>query len=173
MYDAFVQVIGVFAFLILLISFWQKDRKKILFLQAVMSILYALHYFLLGAYSGSIVNIIGIFRAYTFSKKNNNKLYSSNLVLYLFLVLFLVSGVITYDNIFSILPIIAALLYTLAIWNDKSSTIRIGSLFVSCIWIIYNIIVGSHVGYITESILLISTALSVLKLDVKRKRSSL
>lgn len=168
----FIQFIGLLAFLFLLASFWNKNRKRLLTFQIIDSILYALHYFLLGAVSGFIINVIGIIRAFVFSKKEEKEIYNSKILLFFFLFLYLISGYIIISffavpNILHLFPILAALIYTLIIWNKDTKTIRRGNLFISIIWIIYNYIVGSYIGIITETILFISTLFSILKLDSK------
>ena len=46
------QIIGIVAWLFLFFSYYRKNTKRILFFQIICSILFIIHYFLLGAFSG-------------------------------------------------------------------------------------------------------------------------
>ena len=154
----------VFAFLssvCLLFSFWQKNRKQILFFQILDSSFDILQYFLLGAYTGSLISLLGATRAYAFSKTNNI------FFIILFLMLYTISSLITYNGFISIIPLLAALIYTIVTWNKKEKNIRLFSILVFILWFIYDILVKAYVSSITDVILIISNALAFYKLDVK------
>lgn len=55
-----IQVIGAIAFITLVASYYQKEKKKILFIQIIAYILFAIHYYLLSGVSGTICNVLGL-----------------------------------------------------------------------------------------------------------------
>ena len=71
MYFVLAQIFAFLSSLCLLVSFWQRKRKKILFFQTLDSTFDIIQYSLLGAYTGSLISLLGATRAYTFSKTNN------------------------------------------------------------------------------------------------------
>ena len=71
------QIFAFFSSLCLLLSFWQNRIKQILFFQILDSSFDILQYFLLGAYTGSLISLLGATRAYTFSKTNNKFFFST------------------------------------------------------------------------------------------------
>ena len=151
------QVIAAIGFLILLLSFWQKKKTKILFFQVISSLFYAMQYLLLLAFSGAAVNIIGVIRDILFRNKNIKRK-----ILYFFLIIYVAVGIFFWQGYLSLLPILASLMYTIVIYQKRENDIRKGSLLVSLIWIIYNLSVNAHVALVTESILLISNVLAIL-----------
>lgn len=155
------QTFAFFSSLCLLFSFWQKKRKQILFFQILDSTFDILQYFLLGAYTGSLISLLGATRAYTFSKTNNK------FFLILFLLLYTISSIITFNGLISIVPLIAALIYTIVTWNKKEKNIRLFSILVFILWFIYDILVKAYVSSITDIILIISNFLAFYKLDIK------
>lgn len=155
------QTFAFFSSLCLLFSFWQKKRKQILFFQILDSTFDILQYFLLGAYTGSLISLLGATRAYTFSKTNNK------FFLILFLLLYTISSIITFNGLISIVPLIAALIYTIVTWNKKEKNIRLFSILVFILWFIYDILVKAYVSSITDIILIISNSLAFYKLDIK------
>ena len=58
----YVQLIGVLAFAVLVLSFYKKNANAIIAYQIVSNFAYTVHYFLLGALSGAYISFIGIFR---------------------------------------------------------------------------------------------------------------
>ena len=67
------QLIGLAAFIVISISYWKKKKEKILFFQIISYILYTIHFYLLNALSGAImdaVGIIGLIFIYYKDKKN-------------------------------------------------------------------------------------------------------
>lgn len=155
------QTFAFFSSLCLLFSFWKKKRKQILFFQILDSTFDILQYFLLGAYTGSLISLLGATRAYTFSKTNNK------FFLILFLLLYTISSIITFNGLISIVPLIAALIYTIVTWNKKEKNIRLFSILVFILWFIYDILVKAYVSSITDIILIISNFLAFYKLDIK------
>ena len=156
----------VFAFLsssCLLISFWQKKRIKILFFQILDSAFDIIQYTLLGAYTGSLISLLGATRAYTFSKTNNKYF------LFLFLLLYIIASLITFDGVISFIPLIAALVYTIVTWNKKEKNIRLFSILVFILWFIYDILVKAYVSSITDIVLVVSNFIAFYKLDLKSK----
>lgn len=156
----------VFAFLsssCLLISFWQKKRIKILFFQILDSAFDIIQYTLLGAYTGSLISLLGATRAYTFSKTNNKYF------LFLFLLLYIIASLITFDGVISFIPLIAALVYTIVTWNKKEKNIRLFSILVFILWFIYDILVKAYVSSITDIVLVVSNFIAFYKLDLKNK----
>ena len=155
----------IFAFLssmCLLISFWQKKRKQILFFQILDSSFDILQYFLLGAYTGSLISFLGATRAYTFSKTDNK------CFLVLFLLLYTIASIITFNGLISIIPLIAALIYTTVTWNKKEKNIRLFSILVFVLWFIYDILVQAYVSSVTDIVLIISNTMAFYKLDIKK-----
>lgn len=156
------QIFALCSSLCLLLSFWQKKRIKILFFQTLDSVFDIIQYFLLGAYTGSCISLLGALRAYTFSKTNHK------FFLYLFLVLYTLASILTFDGMISIIPLLAALLYTLVTWNKKEKYIRMFSILVFSLWFLYDILVQAYVSSCTDLVLIISNSLALYKLDIKK-----
>ena len=156
------QIFALCSSLCLLLSFWQKKRIQILFFQTLDSVFDIIQYFLLGAYTGSCISLLGALRAYTFSKTNYK------FFLYLFLVLYTLASILTFDGMISIIPLLAALLYTLVTWNKKEKYIRMFSILVFSLWFLYDILVQAYVSSCTDLVLIISNSLALYKLDFKK-----
>jgi len=67
------QIIGVFAMIFNIWSYQQKQQKHIIALQLLGSALFTVHFFMLGAYMGGLLNAVGIVRrSFFYGKISSN-----------------------------------------------------------------------------------------------------
>lgn len=94
-------------------------------------------------------------------KKDHKK--PSLLVLLIFEVIVIVSGIISWQNIWSILPIIATATYTYGIWQDDVLKIKYISAIIGFEWSIYDIIVRAYVSFVQGIIQIISAIVAIIR----------
>ena len=85
------QVLGAIGILIYVIMYHSKDVNNVLHKKFWMDIVWALHYFLIGGYTGCITNVICCAREAVFMN-NDKKIFKSRLWLILFLIINWVSA---------------------------------------------------------------------------------
>lgn len=158
------QICVILAVILLGITYLIKDKRIILFLSILIVSLYGAQYLLLSAMSGFYMNLVSIIRNIWFYINAKNKKKNSIIVLIVLYIIAIVLGVISFKNVFSILPILATMLYTYSIWQDDIKVYRWLAIPVSISWIIYNVYSNTLFGIITESILLIIEIIGVIKL---------
>lgn len=166
------QILGFFGFVVYALSFWQKDRRKILLLEVGECLLYSIHYFLLGAMTGGYINIIGMARSGSFIYKDKNKFMSTNVLPTIFLILYVLNAILTWEGYITLFPTIGSMLLCVAIWQHNTKNIRKTGLIVQILWLIYSIFVGSYVVVVTEIILIISTIFAIIKLDILKNKGT-
>ena len=76
-------------------------------------------------------------------------------------IIYLVSGILTYKNIYSILPIIAAMIYLYFVWNGNELKVKRCAFYCYFLWLIYNICVFSIAGITSNIVSIISTFIAV------------
>ena len=163
------QIIGFIAMGIIVISYQQKSHKNILTFQMVSGLLFTVHYILLGAYTGAIMNLLGAFRSLVYA--NRGKKWASSIIWpTVFSIGFVVSGIMTWDNMFSVFPLIAMLMSSIVLWIEQPKINRIFSLPTSTCWLIYNIKTLSYPGIITEIFVLTSIIIGIIRLDIKKDK---
>lgn len=140
------QIIGVIVLVITVTSIQFKTKEKILICQIIANVLVAVQYFLLNALTGAVVAIINVIRCIIFYyyKKKNKK--PSIIFLTIFIIVAIVSGILTCQNVFSIIPIIATIVFTYGLWQDNVKVTRICTAITAGNWTIYNIIVKAFAG---------------------------
>ena len=155
------QVAWFIAFILSLIAYHRKKKSTIFQTMMVANILDIIHYILLGAYSGCITKIIALVRNEIIIVKEKNKKFNNNIVLIALFIIYLVSGILTYKNIYSILPIFAAMIYLYFVWNGNELKVKKCAFYCYFLWLIYNICVFSIAGITSNIVSIISTFIAV------------
>lgn len=173
------QVIGIVAMIATVFSFMQRKQNTVLTLQLIGGLLFCVHYFMLGAISGGLLNIIAVIRAIVFLNKDrlkaNHPAWSVGFIICYVLsyaAVFLVFGKEpTPTNIFlELLPVIAMILSLISFRYSEAKYIRRYGLASSPLWLTYNIANGSVGAIICEVMNLLSITIGILRHDIKWKK---
>ena len=149
-YDNFVQLLGLLAWLVLLLSYYRKDTNRILVFQIIATVLYCLHYFLLGAYSGLFICMVEVICDFLYYKTDKDDLiYKLSIPFRIF------GGILSYQMFVDVLPIAASLIdgYSLTKKKDK---VVFGAIVSYTLWVIYDIGVGSWSCAVTDGLVVLS-----------------
>lgn len=157
------QILGFIALVILMISFQKNDKKFLLKFQTFSSLLYALQYAFLGAYTGCLMNLTCMIRNFIFNKYNNKKIPVYLLIIIIFLMIMF--SLFTYIGPISLLPMLAVILYSIAIWYGNLKLIRYTEVFSCLLYIIYNIKVWAFTGLIATIIELLAALISIFRFN--------
>lgn len=161
------QIIGIIALIVLMISFQKNTKEKLLKYQMVSSFLYAIQYLFLGAYTGCLMNFTCMVRNYIFNRyKNKVPIYY--LIIVILIMIFL--SMLTYSGLISLLPMIAVVLYSCALWYGNLKIVRITDIISCLLFIIYNIKVLAITGLIATFIEMLATIIAIYKFDIKNRR---
>lgn len=163
------QIISAIATILLLLSFQQKTHKRIVLMQAVSGLLFGIQYMMLGAYEGMICNYIGAIRSVVYSFRNKSKIVDSIFCPIVFAIIFVISGIVTYQNIFSLLPIVAMFIASFVLWSPKTQQLRALTLPTSAMWLVYNAVSHSYVAVLTEVLNLISIIIGLIRFRNKKE----
>ena len=155
------QLFGTCGFIVSLIAYHRKTKKKILNNMVLSNSLKLMHYLLLGAYSGCITKVLAILRDSFIIKKEKNPKLSKQIYLYIFIILYILASIITYNGIFSLLPLLAAFIYFIFVWNGNEFKIKKVGFLTNFLWLAYNIYILSIVGIISYIISTISTYIAL------------
>ena len=162
------QIFGFLAFIISLIAYHRKKKQKIFRTMMIANILDIMHYLLLGAYSGSVTKIIALVRNELIIVKEKYKKLNNYIILIILFIIYIIAGIITFKNIFSILPILAAIIYLYLVWNGDELKVKRVAFYCYFLWLAYNIFVFSIAGIISNVVSILSTLVAVC--NEKRKR---
>lgn len=165
MFNYMVQGIGVIGLFFAIISFQRNNNKSILGYQIMASMAFMIHFILLGAYTRAAMNLLGAGRNYVFYHRE--KLWAcKKLWLYIFISLYIMVGLLTWNSNYSILPTIAMILSSVGLWIENSTYTRLIVFPSSPCWLIYNFHTASVAGMLTETFILLSLIIGIVRFDI-------
>lgn len=167
----FIQLIGAIAYTLLAFSYFKKTKKDILFIQIFATLSFATHYYLLSGITATVCNLISLIIIITIYFFEKYQIKNKKTLVFITIPLLILISLFTYENIFSIFPIIASTIVLSSFMLNNESIIRITGIISAMCWLIYAIIYKSYVGIIFETITIITTLIAFLK-NRKRKEKN-
>lgn len=161
-----VQGIGFLALFFVILSFQKKDRLSLLLVMLIGLLLFVVHFSLLGAWTGSLMNLIEAGVVFVSFKKETAAWARKVFWPYLFITAYVITGALTYRASSDMLPIVAQIVGAMAVWQKNPRTLRFTMLIPRPLWFIYNAIVGSYAGVLTEALILCSVFVGIIRFDV-------
>ena len=173
-----IQGIGIVAMALYIFSFQFKTKKSILTVQLFSSMLFMVHFGLIGAITGSILNGIGALRALVISSRPKKWAMHKAWIPFFF-VCYFASYALTFlvfrreptvfNLLLELLPVAGMIVTTFAFLSEKERGVRLLSLVNSPLWLTYNAVSGSIGGTLTESFSLVSILVAIFRFDIKKR----
>lgn len=157
------QICGIIALILTVIAVQFKTKEKIVMCSVFANIVVAIQFFLLNAITGAVVSIINTIRCIIFYYYKKKDMKPSLIILLIFEIIAVVSGIMSWQNIWSTIPIIVTVIYTYGLWQDNVKVIRITTGIAGFGWAIYDIIVMAYVGAVQETSQLISAIIALAR----------
>ena len=160
-YFLFIQMLGFLAWILLVYSYYRENTNKILIFQILSTVLFCIHYYLLGAYSGLLICIYEVLRDYSYYKTDkDNYIFIGSAVVYA------VSAVITYTSVLDLFRYLAIMIDGVFL-TKKRKVVVFGAIITYVMWFIYDMYARSYSGAITDGILITSNILIlVFNIDI-------
>lgn len=186
LFDIFVQAIGFVAIAFNLIAVQFNSHKIIVWLKTIGSFLFGVQYFLLGAFTGVVMEAIGWIRNIVFIQLVKHHKNTRPWIIFFSLVTIITGTItiilawekslkavswLTLDFSFavfltigiSILSIIAKVLSTVAYGIDDAHKIRLINIPTCSCWIVYNFVALSLAGILNEAMTFGSIAIAEIR----------
>jgi hypothetical protein len=160
------QGIGMIALVFAILSFQNNKRHLILLFLGIAQLIFIFHFALLGVWTAAAMNIVGTIRTFSFVFKERKKWMDGNFVMYIFICLFLIAGILSWQNWLSVLPVAAMILETIGLWQKSPRRIRFIVFIPHPVWLVYNFIHGSYPGVLTEVFIVTSLIIGIIRFDI-------
>ena len=166
-----IDILGALGILAAVLAFQCKRHGRVLTYRTANEILFGIQFFLLGAYTGVAMNLVGSIRntIFTYEVKRGK---STRLTALFFCLFFLIAGIITWEGPKSILVVAAKIISTLAFGNKNLLIVRLLILVTSSSWLIYDLFSGSTAGVVCEILTLTSILIALLRFHIPNKKKS-
>lgn len=162
------QIIGAIALVILMLSFQKNTKETLLKYQILSSLLYAVQYIFLKAYTGSMMNLTCMLRNFIFKKYDNDNKKVPVIWLIIVVTIMIALSLITFNGWISLLPMIAVVAYSIALWVGNLKVVRMIEVFSCVLFIIYNVKVLAITGLIATVIEMLAAIVAIYRFDIKK-----
>ena len=159
------QGIGLIALGFSILAYQSKTKQELLSRQMAGAFVYALHYFLLSAWTGLFMNLIVAVRNWIFGKKNQHAWADNPFWMWFFIALALGTLPFIWEGPISFLPVTGIILGVYSRWQEKISQIRLYTIIGCVLWIPYNLVVRSYSGVLVDIIVIVATFYGIWKHD--------
>ena len=159
------QIFGILGPGATIIATQMKDKKKYLLAYIVAYVLLIANYLLLNAYSGALNTFILLILTLIFSIFENKKFPTWLIIL--FSSFLLIGSIITYENIYSILPTIGSFMSFAILLTKDMKKIRIYTFILKLLFATYDFLVMAYTACVLDSIGFITTIIAVYRYDIK------
>ena len=167
MWDKIGQILGYLAVVAFVMSYQEKDKKRLLFFQTAAVVLLCIHYALIGAWSGLILNLVCLVRNFIFAN-SDKKPFQNKAWPYLLSGMIVLLGVLTCEAWYSVFLIVALAVNTVFLAKENTNTVRVSVLFTCPMIFIYNAFAGSVGGMINEAITILSAIVGLVRHGKKK-----
>lgn len=160
-----IRALGICGLATSVLSFQFKRHKRIVLCKMLSELLFSVQYFLMGAYTGCLLDLVSGSRNFLFYKLVEKK-RSTLPVIILFSLLVVVLGLASWAGPISLLPVAAKVLTTVSYGMKNERLLRFITLPSCFCWIAYNAVVGNWEAMLSDGLSLISILIAVYKFDI-------
>ena len=162
-----VQAIGFVGVAFFIASYQIKSNKALFMCQMIGCIIFCVQFFILGAYTGAISLIINIIRNLLLVKRKDWKWVDRRSTMLVILALLAAMTIYTWDGTISLLPFISVAVTTIGYWSNNAQKIRLSQFIGSPCTLLYDVLIRSWGGVLSETITLVSIIISVIRFGWK------
>ena len=163
--------IGFLAAALFIFSYQVKKRRGIILVNATSRVLYVVQYILLGAVAGAVLDVTAFFVSLWCARREHG-LTAKHPTLAMIVSNLVVVGVglLSYQNIYSLIAILGVVFETSALWLKQEKHIRLLSLLGAPCWLVYNLVFSAYGSMLGNVITIVSIASAIVRYDVLKKK---
>ncbi len=165
------QIFVLIATILACINYTLKNKKSILTFNIIATLCFALQYAFLNAWTAVVINVIGTGRTIWFYINEKHGKVHDKFSLITVILLGIVAGIFTYENLFSLLPIVANTIFTYGIWQSNIGLYRWLAVATDTSFLIYSIYSKSLLGTIFESALTLFGIINAIKYYINKHKT--
>jgi hypothetical protein len=167
MNELFIQAIGFVGVALFIISYQIRSNRALFLCQLVGCLVFCVQFFLMGAYTGALSLIVNIVRNILLLRADEWKWAGSKITLVGVIGLLAVITVYTWAGWPSLLPFASVAVTIIGYWTRNAQKIRLTQLLGSPCTLLYDLIIHSWGGALSESITIISILVSIFRFGWK------
>lgn len=158
-----VQGIGFAAVVFFILSYQMKSNRLLFLFQLIGCAIFVIQFALLGAYTGAVGLLINILRNVLLLRANVWTWVRNRKTMLGILMLLAAFTIRTWNGWISLLPFVSVGVTTAGYWTDNAQKIRLSQLIGSPCTLLYDVLIRSWGGALSESITLVSIIVSIIR----------
>ena len=168
------QGLGLVALVVTCLSYQARTTRGIALRQAVGAFFWTVHLLLLGAWTGGLLNLLGLVRGSVYSQRGEHRWASRPFWPWLFGALCLSAavwaGLAQGEGPRLLLSTVAQCLACYALWTPRVRLARFLLVVVSLLWLVYDMLSGSIPGTACEIFSQVSLAVAIVRDNLLQSR---
>ena len=163
--DNSILVANIIAFVATAITFASyqvNSQRKLLIIQIFATIVSAISFLVLGAWTGLAMNIVAVLRNIAYYNKDK-KIFSHKCVPFVFAAVMVVFGVLTWTHWYCVLSVAGLVINTLALSSPSAQLIRKSILVTSPMVLLYDVLAGNYIEAVKELIAIVSAVIGIIR----------
>ncbi|WP_417067029.1 YgjV family protein [Niveibacterium terrae] len=161
---SFAQLFGYLAFALGIAAFWQRDDRRLRYLVMALSLAYTVHFTLLGNPTAAASSLISALRSWLSLRTRSVR------VALAIVAVNIAVGSMLVTEWRHILPIVGAVVGTLAMFLLKGIRLRLALLCGTCLWLTNNVLSGSIGGSALEAMIGLTNGVTIVRMLIVRHR---
>lgn len=157
-------IIAFIASIIMVYTGYIKEKKKILYVQAIQIGLFVVSNIILGGITGAIINAISCVRNILCYKEKLNTL-SKTILIIVSVVLSLKFNDLGFIGLF---PLISSIIYILFMNIKDVIKFKYLIIFTMILWLCYDVYIGSYTSAIFNFACIVANIISIIELKTKK-----
>lgn len=163
-YDIFVQILGLGAAAVFILSFQVRANQLLFILQSTACVLFAIQFALLGGFTGCAGMLLVVARNLTLVMRERWAWVRHWSWMAFWLLIGTLNTWLTWDGLISLLPWFGTAGATVGYWSNNARNIRLANLLCCCpAWLLHNLLILSVGGILNETIALMSIVISIYR----------
>lgn len=157
--------------IILTYTLCNVSRKMIMICNIILNNLWAIHYIILGAYTGAFCSFFTAFMFFCFSFKGKNAFFKGLWMPIIFNICFLAIEIFTWAGPSTVIQMVGNILLIVAMWAEKEIHIKALCIPVGILWCVYNYIFFSWMGLVGQMLAVSCNIIFVIRYLVRKKQN--
>ncbi len=163
MSEIVIQGIGFLGLIFFITSYQIRSNRALFLCQLLGCVIFCFQMCLLSAFTGAMGLLVNILRNLLLLRLNDWRWVKSKLTLSAILALLLAMTIYTWAGWISLLPLTSVGITTIGYWTNNAQKIRLSQLFGSPCTLVYDILIRSWGGAMSEAITLLSIIVSIYR----------
>lgn len=156
-----IQAIGFLGAALFIVSYQIRSNRMLFFCQLLGCIVFFVQLLLMGAYTGAMSLVVNITRNVLLLKSDAWRWVRSRYTLAAVLLILTALTAWTWAGLLSLLPFLSVAVSTVGYWTNNAQKLRLSQLFASPCTLLYDVLVGSWGGVLSEGFAIVSILVSI------------